>query len=148
MILECVFNVFLFSFWGVQAFRHPFVPFRNHFSIIFIKNNVLPAWELMFQPDLSSHASKTAIFDFKKQGFHLPVFFTFCNRYVFLLFFRYFAFVRHWAHLCNQSAGKNTSIILSKEARCFGVFWFFKGPPPFGLIYATKAPNKILDNSV
>ena len=45
--------------------------------ICFIENDVLPAWELIFQPELSSHASKTAIFDFKKQGFHLPVFFTF-----------------------------------------------------------------------
>ena len=30
---------------------------------------------------------------------------------------------------------KKISVILSKEARCFGVFWFGRGPPP-------KAPKK------
>ena len=34
------------------------------------------AWEPIFQLELSSHASNTAVFNFKKQGFRLPVFFT------------------------------------------------------------------------
>ena len=51
-----------------ETFRHQFVPFWKYVSIIFVKNNVLPAWELSFQPDLSSHAGETAVFDFKKQG--------------------------------------------------------------------------------
>ena len=42
--------------------------------------------------------------------------------------------------ICATKAPKEVSIILSKEAHCFGVFWFGKGPP-LGLIYATKAPK-------
>mgnify|MGYP000610251117 CR=1 FL=1 len=46
----------------------------NICSHCFIENDVLPTWELIFQPKKSSHACKTAIFDFKNQGFPLPVF--------------------------------------------------------------------------
>ena len=46
------------------------------FSMIFVKNDVLPTWELIFQPELISHAGKTAVFYLKQQGFQLPVFFT------------------------------------------------------------------------
>ena len=73
--LECLFYRFLGG--GREAFRHQFVLFRNHFFMIFVKNDVLRTWELIFQLELSSHASKTAVFDFNKQGFRLPVFFTF-----------------------------------------------------------------------
>ena len=39
-------------------------------------NNVLLALELTFQLELSSNASKTAVFDLKRQGSQLPVFST------------------------------------------------------------------------
>ena len=73
--LECPVYRFLGG-GGGETFRHQFVPFRSHVLMTFVKNEVLPTWELIFQLELSSHASKTAAFDFKKQGFQLPVFFT------------------------------------------------------------------------
>ena len=34
-----------------------------------------------------------------------------------------------WQRAAPQSAENKISVILSKEARCFGVFWFGRGPP-------------------
>ena len=79
---------FLFLLVGEGAsVSAPVRSFLEPFSLLFRKNDVLPAWELISQPELSSHASKTAIFDLRKQGFHLPVFFMFCQSLLFVVVF-------------------------------------------------------------
>ena len=63
------------------------------------KIDVLPAWELIFQPELSSHAGKTVILIFKKQGFHLLFFRVFLQFLVFLLDALGFLLASFWS-LC------------------------------------------------
>ena len=61
LTLECLF--FRFLNWGGSV---P-APVRSHlmyFSMMFVKNDVLPARELIFQLELSSRASNTAVFNF------------------------------------------------------------------------------------
>ena len=50
--------------------------------MIFVKSKVLLTWELIFQLELSSHASKTDVFVLKEQGFRLPVFVTFFHYFL------------------------------------------------------------------
>ena len=75
---------FSFSNGGREAFRHQFVPFWNHFSMNFVKNDVVLAWELIFQLELRSHASKTAVFDLKNEVFGCL---SFSRFFIFSLFF-------------------------------------------------------------
>ena len=64
---------------GAGSVPAPVRSLLDLFFDIFCQRRFLPTRELIFQLELSSHAGKTAVFDSKKQGFRLPVFFTVFN---------------------------------------------------------------------